>query len=56
MVFPRLTTPRGRSEEPAVVALKRVWESAKTEKKRMDALLDVSGEEAMEDLRAVAPP
>ena len=55
VVFPRLTTPRGRSAEPAVVALKRVWESAKDEKKRMDALLDVSGEEAMEDLRAVAP-
>nr|WP_317284204.1 helicase-exonuclease AddAB subunit AddA [uncultured Dysosmobacter sp.] len=55
VAFPRLTTPRGRSEEPAVVALKRVWESAKDEKKRMDALLDVSGEEAMEDLRAVAP-
>ena len=55
VVFPRLTTPRGRSEEPAVVALKRVWESAKDEKKRMDALLDVSGEEAVEDLRAVAP-
>ncbi len=53
--FPRLTTPRGRKEEPLVASLRQLWDSCKTDKKRLDALLDVSGEEAMEDLRAVAP-
>ena len=53
--FPRLTTPRGRKDEPVVTALKQVWDGAKAAESKLGGLLDVSGEEAMEDLRAVAP-
>ena len=53
--FPKLTTPRGRKDDPAVAALKQLWDGAKSAMKKLDSLLDVSGEEAMEDLRAVAP-
>ena len=53
--FPKLTTPRGRKDDPAVTALKQIWEGAKAATKKLDGLLNVSGEEAMEDLRAVAP-
>lgn len=53
--FPRLTTPKGRKDDPAVTALKQIWDGAKTAIKKLGGLLDVSGEEAMEDLRAVAP-
>lgn len=53
--FPRLTTPRGRKDDPEVTALKQVWDGCKAETKKLLALLDVSGEEAMEDLRATAP-
>ncbi len=55
IVFPRLATPRGRKDDPDVAALKQVWESCKDGAKKLEALLAVSGEEAMEDLRAVAP-
>ena len=51
--FPRLTTPRGRKDD--VAGLKQLWDSCKAEVKKLEALLDVSGEEAMEDLEAVAP-
>ena len=53
--FPRLNTPKGRKDEPVVASLKRVWDSCKDEMKKLDSLLDVSGEEAMEDLRLMAP-
>lgn len=53
--FPRLTTPRGRKEDPLLVSLKQTWESAKSALKPLRSWLDVSGEEALEDLRAVAP-
>lgn len=53
--FPRLNTPKGRKDDPAVASLKKIWESCKDETKKLDSLLDVSGEEAMEDLRAMAP-
>ena len=55
VAFPRLTTPKGRKDEPEVVALKEVWEACKSQYKKLTKLLDISGEEAMEDLRAVAP-
>ncbi|WP_455582003.1 helicase-exonuclease AddAB subunit AddA [Dysosmobacter sp.] len=55
VVFPRLTTPKGRRDDGDVTALKRVWETCKAEKRRLDRLLDISGEEAMEDLAAMAP-
>ncbi len=51
--FPRLTTPRGRKDD--VAGLKQLWDSCKAEVKKLEALLDVSGEEAMEDLEVVAP-
>ena len=53
--FPKLTTPRGRKDDPAVTALKQIWDGAKAAMKKLDGILDISGEEAMEDLRAVAP-
>ena len=53
--FPRLTTPKGRKDDPAVTTLKQVWDGAKAAMKKLDGILDISGEEAMEDLRAVAP-
>ena len=53
--FPRLTTPKGRKDEATVTAMKQVWDGAKAARGKLSALLDVSGEEAMEDLRAVAP-
>ena len=55
VAFPRLTTPKGRKDEPEVVALKEVWEACKSQYKKLTKLLDISGEETMEDLRAVAP-
>ncbi len=53
--FDRLTTPRGRKDEPQVAAMRQVWDACKDEKKKMETLLCVSGEEALEDLRAVSP-
>ena len=53
--FPRLATPKGRKEDPLVVSLKQTWDGAKNALKPLCSWLDVSGEEAMEDLRAVAP-
>ena len=53
--FPRLTTPRGRKDDPLVVSLKQIWEGAKNSLKPLQAWLDVAGEEALEDLRSVAP-
>ncbi len=53
--FPRLTTPKGRKEDPLVLALKQLWEGAKSALKPLQAWLDVAGEEALEDLAAVAP-
>ena len=53
--FPKLTTPKGRKEDPLVVSLKRTWEGAKDALKPLQSWLDVTGEEALEDLRAVAP-
>ncbi|WP_325228859.1 helicase-exonuclease AddAB subunit AddA, partial [Oscillibacter sp.] len=53
--FPKLTTPKGRKEDPLVLSLKQTWEGAKNALKSLQAWLDVTGEEALEDLRAVAP-
>ena len=53
--FPRLSTPRGRKDDPDVMALKQIWESCKSDIRKIGDILDVSGEEAMEDLRAMAP-
>ena len=55
VAFPRLATPKGRKDDPAVVSLKQVWDSCKAALKPLSAWLDVSGEEALEDLEAVAP-
>ena len=53
--FPRLSTPKGRKDDSAVLALKAVWEAAKKALKGLETWLEVSGEEAMEDLQALAP-
>lgn len=55
IVFPRLSTPKGRKDEPGIIALKQMWERCKKETGKLEALLSVTGEEAMEDLQAVAP-
>ena len=46
--FPRLTTPKGRKEDPLVVSMKRTWEGGKSALKPLLAWLNVSGEEAVE--------
>ena len=53
--FPRLTTPKGMKDDPEVLRLKKLWEAAKDSAKKLERFLSVSGEEAMEDLCAVAP-
>ena len=53
--FPRLTTPKGRKDEPEITALKTLWEGCKDARGKLSGLLETSGEEAMEDLRALAP-
>ncbi len=53
--FPRLATPRGRKDDPLILSLKQVWDGAKAALKPLQVWLDVSGEEAVEDLAAVAP-
>ena len=55
VTFPRLATPRGRKDDADVTALKQVWETCKEGWKKLEEPLCVSGGEAMEDLRAVAP-
>lgn len=55
VTFPRLTTPKGRKDDADVAALKQIWENCKAGWKKLGEPLGVSGEEAMEDLRAVAP-
>lgn len=55
IAFPRLVTPKGRKDDPDLTALKQVWESCKDDMKKLNGLLDISGEEAMEDLRTMAP-
>ncbi len=55
VTFPRLATPKGRKDDPDVAAMKRIWEGCKADVKKLGSLLDVSGQEAMEDLSAMAP-
>ncbi len=56
VVFPRLGTVRGRTNDPDVVDFKAVWNGAKDSlKKKIQPLLAITGQEAMEDLQAVAP-
>ncbi|MEY8387168.1 helicase-exonuclease AddAB subunit AddA [Oscillospiraceae bacterium 38-13] len=55
VTFPRLATPKGRKEDPLLVSLKQLWEGAKAALKPLRSWLDIAGEEALEDLRAVAP-
>ena len=55
VVFPRLTTPRGRKDDADVAALKQVWEVCKSGVQDLEETLGVSGREAMEDLRTMAP-
>ncbi len=55
VAFPKLVTPKGRKEDPLVVSLKGLWEGAKAALKPLRSWLDVSGDEALEDLQAVAP-
>lgn len=53
--FPKLITPKGRKDDPPVLSLKQTWEAAKAALKPLCSWLDVSGDEALEDLQAVAP-
>ena len=53
--FPRLTTPKGRKDDPELLRLKTLWDGCKADVKKLRTLLSVTGAEAMEDLRAVAP-
>ena len=42
-------------DDPEVLRLKKLWEGAKDTARKLEAILSVTGEEAMEDLRAMAP-
>lgn len=53
--FPRLNTPKGRKEDPEVLAMKQIWDTCKADVKKIGSLLDIHEDEAMEDLQAVAP-
>jgi ATP-dependent helicase/nuclease subunit A len=53
--FPRLSTPKGRKDDPDVAALKQIWESSKEGYKKLEQLLSVSSDEAVEDLATMAP-
>jgi len=53
--FPRLTTPKGRKDDPEVLRLKTLWDGCKADVKKLRTLLAVTGGEAMEDLQAVDP-
>ena len=55
VTFPRLTTPKGMKDDAEVLRLKKLWEGAKGAMKKLGTMLDVSGQEAMEDLAAMAP-
>lgn len=54
VTFPRLATPKGRKDDPELLAMKKLWEGAKEEVKRLNGLLNITGEEAMEDFAAAA--
>ncbi|MDN0032356.1 helicase-exonuclease AddAB subunit AddA [Oscillibacter valericigenes] len=53
--FPRLSTPKGRKDDPEVLRLKTLWDGCKADVKKLRMGLNVTGAEAMEDLQAVAP-
>ena len=55
VTFPKLSTPKGRKDDPDLVVLKEIWESCKEEMKQLNGLLSVSGEEAVEDLNVMSP-
>jgi len=55
VTFPRLATPKGRKDDPDALRMKKLWEGAKEEVKRLNGLLNIDGGEAMEDLAAAAP-
>jgi len=55
VTFPRLATPKGRKDDPDALSMKKLWEGAKEEVKRLSGLLSIDGGDAMEDLAAAAP-
>ena len=55
VTFPRVTTPKGRADDPLVLSLKRVWETCKDGLKALCKTIAVSGADAIEDLRTIAP-
>ena len=55
VTFPRLVTPKGRKDDPDVTSMKQLWDACKAEIKKTEKFLAISGEEALEDLEAVAP-
>lgn len=55
VAFPRLTTPKGRKDDPEVLRMKTLWDSCKADVKNLRADMNITGMEAMEDLMAVAP-
>ena len=55
VTFPKLSPLRGRSGDPLVLSLKTVWDNCKKGLKGLQKTLAVSGADAMEDLRGIAP-
>ena len=55
LVFPRLGAVKDADGGEVKARMKTLWDAGKSEAKDLQSELSVSGEEAMEDLRAVAP-
>ena len=55
LIFPKLAPVKDADGGERKARAKKVWDGCKSAVKKLNALLDVSGEEAMADLTAVAP-
>lgn len=53
--FRSLSTPRGTKDDPLAVQVRNLWAACKNEVKKICGLMNLSSEEAMEDLKAAAP-
>lgn len=53
--FRTLSTPRGTKDDPLAIQVRNLWGACKNEIKKICSLMNLSGEEAMEDLRAASP-
>ena len=53
--FRTLSTPRGTKDDPLAIQVRTLWGACKSEVKKIRSLMNISGAEAMEDLREASP-